>query len=437
MSAPSPPPVHIAILGAGIVGLSTSLYLLRHPSLPLGSTVILVENTRQGRVAPGASSQGGGFIAGGDGQSWVNPRSRSLARCSFQCYKELDALLDGVREYGWRECGATGLRVGEGDEDRSKYRILPQGEAAPASEWLEGVQEQLGRGTGIGQVDPAMFCETVHRHISRNPAFRTVYGEPLALASADGLHNLLVQPHNSAAPLSLAVHHIVVCAGPWSAPLCAKLKLPIPPISNLPGHSLLIRPSLSAVKLSSPSLPIDAVFAGINGAQGGVHQDKPTALTAAEQDVAAFTPAPEFFVRANGLVYAAGENAITSQGHDGPLPHRLPPNVDDVKLLVDPHLIRRLENASAKVSKALDVTLGALTEVQQFCFRPITPDLDPIVDRLRSDGVWFAGGHGPWGITLAPGTGKVMAEMVLEGRARSADISELSLGRFRKEGAHL
>lgn len=31
-----------------------------------------------------------------------------------------------------------------------------------------------------------------------------------------------------------------------------------------------------------------------------------------------------------------------------------------------------------------------------------------------------------WGITQGPGTGKVLSEMILEGKARSADVSKLA-----------
>lgn len=63
-------------------------------------------------------------------------------------------------------------------------------------------------------------------------------------------------------------------------------------------------------------------------------------------------------------------------------------------------------------------------------------------------GVFVATGHGPWvslllvrgpdatdrldsrqGITLAPGTGKIVSELMF-GRALSADISKLGLDRF-------
>lgn len=39
--------------------------------------------------------------------------------------------------------------------------------------------------------------------------------------------------------------------------------------------------------------------------------------------------------------------------------------------------------------------------------------------------VWVGSGLSCWGITQGPGTGKVLSEMILEGKAKSADVSML------------
>jgi glycine/D-amino acid oxidase-like deaminating enzyme len=49
----------------------------------------------------------------------------------------------------------------------------------------------------------------------------------------------------------------------------------------------------------------------------------------------------------------------------------------------------------------------------------------PLVGKVM-DGIYVAAGHSCWGITLGPGTGKVMSEMILDGKARSADVEDLS-----------
>ena len=48
--------------------------------------------------------------------------------------------------------------------------------------------------------------------------------------------------------------------------------------------------------------------------------------------------------------------------------------------------------------------------------RPCTPDGLPLVGRSKSSRVFVAGGHGMWGITLGPATGRLLAEMMITGQ---------------------
>ncbi|MBM0255887.1 FAD-binding oxidoreductase [Micromonospora sp. 4G55] len=48
--------------------------------------------------------------------------------------------------------------------------------------------------------------------------------------------------------------------------------------------------------------------------------------------------------------------------------------------------------------------------------RPCTPDGLPLIGRTRSPRVFAAGGHGMWGITLGPLTGKLLAEQITSGQ---------------------
>ena len=47
--------------------------------------------------------------------------------------------------------------------------------------------------------------------------------------------------------------------------------------------------------------------------------------------------------------------------------------------------------------------------------RPCTPDGLPLIGRTRSPRVFVAGGHGMWGITLGPVTGRLLAQGVATG----------------------
>jgi D-amino-acid dehydrogenase len=54
--------------------------------------------------------------------------------------------------------------------------------------------------------------------------------------------------------------------------------------------------------------------------------------------------------------------------------------------------------------------------------RPCTSDGLPLIGATRSPGVYVAGGHGMWGITLGPVTGKLLSEQIVTGR-RPAELA--------------
>ena len=48
--------------------------------------------------------------------------------------------------------------------------------------------------------------------------------------------------------------------------------------------------------------------------------------------------------------------------------------------------------------------------------RPVTTDALPLVGATRRPGVYVAGGHGMWGVTLGPVTGRLLAEQITTGK---------------------
>jgi D-amino-acid dehydrogenase len=62
--------------------------------------------------------------------------------------------------------------------------------------------------------------------------------------------------------------------------------------------------------------------------------------------------------------------------------------------------------------------------------RPLTPDGLPAIGLVPGrDGLYVAGGHQMLGITMAPATGEVMAELIATGESR-VDLSPFNPGRF-------
>jgi D-amino-acid dehydrogenase len=52
--------------------------------------------------------------------------------------------------------------------------------------------------------------------------------------------------------------------------------------------------------------------------------------------------------------------------------------------------------------------------------RPVTVDGLPIIGATRDDGLFVAGGHGMWGMTLGPATGRLLARRIATGRPEPA-----------------
>ncbi|KAL1405625.1 hypothetical protein Q8F55_009264 [Vanrija albida] len=424
-------PADIVIIGGGIIGVSTAYYLVTSPEQP---RVTLIENTS---IAAAASGKAAGFIA--REAAWHYPATEDLARLSFAAFQDLAARFDGERAFGWRQfSAATGVLVGTDDGKMSEYRNLPNSRALDGSDrpaWTHGRRVDLsGKGEGgMGQVLPLEFTRRLHAEATLR-GLRTVIGTPLARNAASRTIITDVGP----------VHYdkLIIAAGPWSAEVCRTLAIPPVPVSTLPGHSVLIRPLMPPVY--DGILPAEAILAGVGQTAGDLghgpgHSARVDHSRADATDPASgpygLTKNIEFYPRPDNTIYGAGENAVPApRGLREIDINRLPPTAADVPKLLDATLIARMLRASRAVSDSLDVEKGAELIKADFCYRPVCADKVPVIGQWAKD-VYVSAGHGPWGITLAPGSGIVLAEMVLADIAGtrahlSADIRGLDPHRF-------
>jgi glycine/D-amino acid oxidase-like deaminating enzyme len=68
---------------------------------------------------------------------------------------------------------------------------------------------------------------------------------------------------------------------------------------------------------------------------------------------------------------------------------------------------------------------------RQACFRPVTRDGLPLIGPVPGiEGAYVATGHSVWGILNAPATGEAMAELIVDGAARSIDLTAFDPGRL-------
>lgn len=199
---------------------------------------------------------------------------------------------------------------------------------------------------------------------------------------------------------------ILIAAGAWSPRVFSNLftrsKFRIP-IQSLAGHSLVVKSPRWTTALEGKGC--HAIFSSDPGGYS-----------------------PEVFSRLGGEIYIAGLNSDAI-----PLPDLA------TKTTIDETVVAKLLVTSKQLlGKSHDDTEIEIVR-KGLCFRPVTRKGTPILSRIsdqslggvstRPDGeggVFLAAGHGPWGITLSLGTGKVMAE-IIQGRPVSADVNGLSL----------
>jgi len=88
-------------------------------------------------------------------------------------------------------------------------------------------------------------------------------------------------------------------------------------------------------------------------------------------------------------------------------------------------LIRRLEGEAARLFPGL----GAAAVSEWAGLRPCMPDSLPVIDRIGSEDVWLATGHGHLGLTQAPITGRLVAESIA-GAPPALPLAPYRLARF-------
>ncbi|TIA93100.1 hypothetical protein E3P99_00256 [Wallemia hederae] len=394
---------NVVIIGGGIIGVCTAYYLAKEG----GFHVTIVEN---GVIAGGASGKAGGFLA----EDWHSSATSSLGYLSYSLHKELAEAYGGEQRWQYRGVQSSNVllkattstsdsqpaaNVVHDGEEEFRPRPPPVGESN--IDWISkplqdarGVisHELVSDESSTAQVEPYLFtCSILHE--AKQLGVQVVHAE------VDAFSNGSVKLSTGD---TLEADSLILAAGPWTDHVFTKL---FPnththlPVQALPGYSLILQPQStpSAHAAFTTILGYDTATAGMSGT-------------------------PELFSRTDGTVYVAGEN-------DGP---DLPPSAAQVAVVAQTQQ-HRWDMLSAAVHELGPSLAGASVVKKQLCYRPITPRKRPIVSSLKSlvgEDVFVACGHGPWGISLAPGTGKVMAELVSRGEAVSADISKLSIDEF-------
>lgn len=346
-------------------------------------------------IAGGSSGKAGGVIA-----SWADPSC--IAPLSHKLHTELAKEHDGESKWGFRnvhcaDVDAMGEAVGHSTTEQNGSHFHFHAASKPNSadyppelDWVIPERmtsyTELGDPTNTSQVHPYLFTNTIAQLAEARGA-RIILGSVMAVNyNQDGgdAESVTYKAKDAAQVHKLPATDIVIAAGPWT-----KFLFPASPIKESRNHSIVIRPSRpTSAYILFPEL----------------HPHLPQKRIP-----------PEIYSRPDGTIYSCCPSDT-----DVPLPE-----TSDL-VAVNEEVCNTIFRDISSISR--EIRDGEVL-IKQACYRPIVVgrrrDIGPLVGHTGRKGVWLATGHDSWGISNGPATGKVMSELILEGEARSADVSSL------------
>ncbi|KAF8843475.1 FAD dependent oxidoreductase [Paxillus ammoniavirescens] len=406
---------NIVIIGGGIIGCTTAYYISRHPLYSPSTTSITVLEASAHGISQGTSGKAGGLIA-----KWAYPRE--LVDISFPEHVKLAKEHNGKERWGWRfvECGnwegrgedltsEIGSGVGKGGKRKSLEKKLgldhePEPGLQSGSsrrvqtghpDDLNWVKEHLtdsyspmSAPDGTAQVHPYLFTTSM-MDLAAEKGATLLRGSVTSIEREEGqVSGVRYRDPTDNSSKFLPATHVILSAGAWSPSIIPSL-----PISATRAHSVVIRPR--------PDVTIApyVIFTEIALPRGQV-------------------VTPEIYARPDNEIYACGPGDDSS----------LPGNVDDVA--VDETACQSIWEHVASIST--EFREGTIEKRQACCLPIVSVGGGPIIGEAQkiARGVYIATGHTCWGICNAPGTGKVIAELILNGKMYSRNLKELAPSRF-------
>lgn len=459
----------ITIIGGGIIGCCTAYFLTRHPSYsPETHRITLLEasstssggrtddsltdpaaladpssgskkNPSHDGIAGGASGKAGGLLA-----LWAFPSN--IVPLSFRLHDELAKEHAGEKRWGYRRCYASQVEcqarlpsglIGSKEEakgsiaaeerndvtkglhkdHRKKIKALKNLGAPEDLDWLDtealAAYEGMGTPENTAQVHPELFTRSMAQ-LAEDRGVRILTGARVTAIHKDGSaveSVTYVRDDDDGRETKLPTTDCVVAAGPWTSRL-----LPGVPVTASRAHSVVIKTPqpVSAYALFT-SIALPAGFpsptpegeAGSASAASQQQKKKPIERTQVVE--------PEIYARPDGTAYACGPTDATV-----PLP------LTTAGVEVDRARCEDIISQVGGISEALGKDGEILA--RQACY---LPQGGPFIGEVGGiKGLIVAAGHTCWGIQNAPGTGKLVSELILDGAAKSAKLGSCDPSRL-------
>jgi glycine/D-amino acid oxidase-like deaminating enzyme len=262
-------------------------------------------------------------------------------------------------------------------------------------DWIaaEGIQsyEEMGTPLTTAQVHPYQFTTSMAQLAEQN-GVNIIYGSATNIDQENGaVKSVTYKSKDTSEEQTIAADTVILTAGPWTKTIWKQA-----PISALRAHSITIR----------PSKPVSAyaLFTSIDLPRGNSRKGQ--------------TVTPEIYARPNNEVYACGEGD-----------HLIPlPTSSDLVQCDDAKCQEIFDQVSSVSEELRD---GEVT-ARQACYLPNVEGRGggPLVGETSVKGLFMGAGHTCWGIQNGPATGKVLSELVWDGKVGSAQIESLNPKRW-------
>lgn len=412
----------IYILGGGIIGCTTAFYLTKHTKFdPEKHQITIIESND---IACAASGKAGGLLA-----SWAFPTK--LSELSFKLHQDLAQLYQGDINWDYRHVNTVNLDIDlTNDENESEN----ENESRTATKnsinlpinlnWIDPKfvtnWTQLSDEDSTAQVHPYKFTKFILKKAMETQCVDVIYGkvEKINVSEQTKENNKTIRSleyipvvkdkkaeknkdpqSNNSTSLETEVSQssnmpkktivlspqdkVIVCMGPWTPTLLRQC-----PISGLRAHSITVDPLdykiepyalFNEIKLN----PVDV-----------------------------FTP--EIYARKHDI-YICGE---------GDNQMRLPDPMTDVD-------VSQIEcDKLYKYASILSPNIIGKGQImkRQACYLPVlnvATSSGPLIGETDVNRLYMASGHSCWGINNSCATGKVMSEIIFDGKATSCDVDKL------------